>query len=250
MNKRIDLTKLGGFPVTQYTLDWMQDSYRSAFAALAIFIGDKVVLHGVENLAGTVSDGWVSLNGELLPFVGGLVAADCVVVETTEDRLFQDGNTKTVYYKRIVTFGAGAGSFPFADLQRIGTLKDMWLGMAPKDSLMYYEGLIADLPAGWQIHILSKGRVIVGQDDTDPTFETIGLTGGQKAVALAATHNGPHSHIAKRGESYTGGGAPTSPIFGRGANDPRDITIGSSGEGTPHNNLQPYYVAAIIKKVI
>lgn len=267
MHKRLDLTKLGGFPATQYTFDWMQDSYRSVFAAIAGLIGDKVVVSGMQVVGGNVANGFLSVGGEILPFIGGPIQPEIIIVETNEERLYRDGISKTVYYKRVAQFGA-PGGFPYADVVRVGTLKDMFYSLAPVGSLMYYEGNIADLPAGWVVHNLSKGRVIVGQDGTDADFLNIGDIGGAKTVTLDALQLPAHGHAYKDRylrENGTALGAVTFQEFAPPGHNGNlgnqgidsdnnkflylDSTTSNTGGGQPVSILMPYYIAAVIKKV-
>lgn len=123
MNKRIDFSKTGGFPLTQNTLAFMQDSYRLAFAALASMIGDKIIVYGCEVIGGIVSNGWIAVSGELIPFQGGALTdgATVVINDTKGERLFEDGTTQTVYFDKVARFGS-PGGFPFTDLKRVGTI--------------------------------------------------------------------------------------------------------------------------------
>ena len=123
MNKRIDLTNLGGFPLGEDTLDFMQQSYRDAFKAMASLCGDKSILTGVVVAIGAVSDGWISYGGELIPFVGG-AAADQVVIQELPalvKSIFNDGASRDVYFTKFASCGV-LGNFPFSDLKRIKTL--------------------------------------------------------------------------------------------------------------------------------
>jgi hypothetical protein len=131
MNKRIDLSKNGGFPLTQYTLDFMQQSYRAAFAALAGLIGDKVIVQGVDEAGGAVSDGWISYNGELIPLVGAPLGATphIIITEAKGERVFDNGATNEVYITKTTTIG-DAGLFPYSDLKRIDKLKDTFQALA------------------------------------------------------------------------------------------------------------------------
>ena len=86
--------------------------------------------------------------------------------------------------------------------------------------------------------------------------------GGEKAHALTSAENGPHTHTVTDpghthgvpiGESFLGAAGNTR--AGNGANNPGNqlttvshttgISIDSSGSGTAHNNLPPYF--ALIK---
>lgn len=120
MNQRIDFSKLGGFPATQFTFDFMQASYRNAFTALALMFGDKVILSGVDLIGAQYTDGWISIAGELMPFVGGTAQSEFIIEEIPATRLFQNGQTNTVYFKRQARFGSPG--IPFSQLRRMGEL--------------------------------------------------------------------------------------------------------------------------------
>lgn len=125
MNKRIDLTQVGGFPFTQEILDFMQVSYREAFKGIASLCGNKTILSGVVVTGGAVSSGWISYNGELIPFIGGATGADVVVEETSADLTFEDTVDRPVLFTKVAYIGA-PGTFPFSDLKPLNTLKEMW----------------------------------------------------------------------------------------------------------------------------
>ena len=120
MNKII-LTHLGGFPLEQDTLKFMQDAYGDLFSAIANLAGNKTILSGVQVVGGNVTDGWICYNGEILKFVGGAAGADVAIVEQGANVIFEDGSTKSVYKTRFATIGT-PGDFPFADLVRVDTL--------------------------------------------------------------------------------------------------------------------------------
>lgn len=124
MYQRIDFTNLGGYPLAQEDLDWMQKSFRDAFAAIADLIGDKVIISGVVEAAGSVSAGWISLGGELVPFQAGAISVDnkYIIDETTTALVFHDGSNNGVLISRIARFSAG-GPYDYNDLVRTGTIK-------------------------------------------------------------------------------------------------------------------------------
>lgn len=98
----------------------------------------------------------------------------------------------------------------------------------------------------------AKGRVLVGVDDADPTFNSANMTGGEKAVSLTSPgQNAPHVHgVTDPGHAH--GGGAYDPIFGGVAGEGNfagpaatqgaatGISIQSSGGGESHNNLQPF----------
>ena len=128
MNRRIDFNQLGGFPISQNTLAFLQQSYRDAFAALAAYFGDFVILSGVTDLGANYSDGWVCINGELVPFIGGTKASNIVITETVVGKLFADGSTKNVWYTRSASC-ASSGGTPFTSFTRLSGAKNDQLNL-------------------------------------------------------------------------------------------------------------------------
>lgn len=119
-NKRIDFTQPGGFPLTQNTLDYMQQSYRNAIQGLADLAGNNVIVSGMEEIGGNVADGWIIWNGELMPFEGGTKQNFFFIQEVKNTELFEDGILKEVYFTKKAKFG---GALPFTDLVRLDKLK-------------------------------------------------------------------------------------------------------------------------------
>ena len=125
MNKRIDFSFNGGFPATQYMTNFMQDSYRSCFMAFAALVGDKTIVQGCDVVGGQVTNGWISVGGELIQFIGGVLPPDAsvAITETPSSRLFENGSTHDVYFVKTATIST-PGTFPFADLKRLTLYKD------------------------------------------------------------------------------------------------------------------------------
>lgn len=256
MNKRIDLTNLGGFPLEQDTLDFMQQSYRGAFGALAKLCGDKVILTGVEVAGGNVSSGWIVYNGELIPFIGGSVAAKVLITETAVQATFEDTNVYDAYFTKSATCGT-SGDFDFSELVPLLTLQNIWLPGDIKEKLVdntYIatnfdsSGYGINMEIGWRI--LSKaypstaGKVMVNQDTSDPTFDTVGNTGGTKTGTIVQNQL-PASMVLKiplvQHTSSAGTFGVTDGPLATGST-PTDITVTNPGGGQSFNKLQPYYV--------
>ncbi len=121
MNKKIDYSNLGGFPLTQDVLAFMQDSYRDVLSAIARLCGNKVIVYGVTVAGANVSDGWLVINGEFIPFVGGNLGTQVLVSETGTPLTFEDASVPNVLFTKTATTGA-IGGFPFSDLVRLPTL--------------------------------------------------------------------------------------------------------------------------------
>lgn len=127
MNKRIDFNNNGGLPVTQDTFRFMQESYRDAFSALTGIIGNKTIVSGMEVNGGNVNNGWISYNGELVPFAGGPLGDGnyVVIVESGENATFENNAVFTVYFTRIARLSS-SGAFLFSELKKPEPIRDVW----------------------------------------------------------------------------------------------------------------------------
>lgn len=91
-----------------------------------------------------------------------------------------------------------------------------------------------------------KGKVPVGLDSSDTSFDTIGETGGEKAHTLTINEMPSHNHGIglNSGGSSAGSGLPYTytPNGYRTYGDSGAEMILKTGGGYAHNNLQPYIV--------
>lgn len=257
---RIDLSNLGGFPFEQDTLAFMQDSYKDMFASVAALCGNKTIISGVVKSGGVVSDGWISYNGEIIKFVGGVYADQVVITDAPDatQATFEDATQRDVYFTKTATCGA-VGDFAFTDLVSLPGLQNIWkkddVRMAYKDSTYVTAnfdgagyGVNAEL--GWRILSkalpLTAGKVFVNVDpaDADATnnFNTVGNNGGEKKHQLTIPEMPAHTH------TQTGVNAANSGTSGSGANNGTSNT-GSTGGNAAHNNVQPYFVMLYLIKL-
>ena len=135
MNK-INFNQAGGFPLSTNILDAMQSAY-AIFNQLGSLAGNKAIISGCEQLGNTVADGVIFLNGEILPFKGGAIGSSVVIKEESESRVFEDGATKPVIFKKYVTFGSSTPdkTFAWADFKRVDNLLDLTEKKAEKIEL-------------------------------------------------------------------------------------------------------------------
>ncbi len=120
---RIDFSYTGGFPLETDTLDFLQKSYTSTINALTGLGGDNYIISGIEDDGHHTTDGWVVIQGEILPFKGDLKQSSVIIVEAVKTVDFEDGRERGVYLSRYATFGTGLKSIPFARLARISDLQ-------------------------------------------------------------------------------------------------------------------------------
>lgn len=92
-----------------------------------------------------------------------------------------------------------------------------------------------------------RGRFPVGIKSTDPEYDTLGETGGEKTHTLSeaelATHH--HSYPYTAGLGAPGAGNAVAYTGGQGSTQ----NSSDAGDGDPHNNLPPYFGINFIIRV-
>lgn len=289
MNKIAELTNLGGFPLTQYTLDFMQQSYREALAAISRLIGNAVIVAGMEESPTNVTDGWISYNGELLPFSGGPKQSTWIIEEITENRRFADDQERTVYFTRRARFGSGG--IPYANLQRIDTLLALKSTLAALNNRLSQKidkvwkrgdvievdcdaaylqanfdntGLGKNERDGWAIcNGLNGtrnrgGRFPVGYDPSRSDYNLLGRIGGQEFVTLTVNEMPSHMHtgnkqVSPRGWPKQSGDRTDRYYYIDGNKDDwwarETFDTAYTGGNGAHENRPPFFVTLWIMKL-
>jgi microcystin-dependent protein len=265
MNKRIDYTQPDGLGVSQDTLNFMQTSYRDALSAIGRAFGNNTILYGCEVNGSNVSDGWVYIDGEMMPFIGGVFNPRVLVDEVVDVEQFSDLSTKTVYYTKVAR-SVALGGIPFSDLRSLKTIQAMQLSLVPANGIMIWWGEPENPPTGWAYCNGQNGtpdmRSIfpVGFDVRDADYNIVGKKGGLKTVSLTAAQNGLHDHTTHGKGSilgnflnrllnnrYSQGGGADS--FGGGSSPDNTMRTGDSGTGQAHENRPPYMAVVFIMKL-
>lgn len=238
----MDIIKLfpDGFPLTIERLAFVQNAYKKAITELAGGItGKAVILEGVVNTAGTLSDGViVTPSGEIIAFQGGAIDPRVAIFETVTQVPYNidannDGNldlkdSDVVRVAKCADTG-GVDSFNFSELKRVPNLKSLF----PVGIILPYEGLPTDtLPAGWEFYDLAD-TFIMGAGGTN----AVGTNGGANsknilqanlpnyAITGNTSSSGSHTHPYRDGyyiESYPTGGISGNEYVGgdkRGSGD-------------------------------
>ena len=180
-SRRMDLTLLGGLGLTQDALDFMQTTYRHGFTASAKAYGSKIIVAGVEDQGATVTDGYVVIDGELMPFVGGAKAPMVWLEDVSDTELFGDSSQKTVYYTRRARMGV-IGVAELTDFRRWKTdrtnlddsevvasakavkkINDALLSILGFESAIVLSGCsVSDINTGAGTLAISAGTVLIG----------------------------------------------------------------------------------------
>ncbi|WP_447951332.1 hypothetical protein [Chryseobacterium koreense] len=263
---RIDYNQTGGFPLSTQILDAAQKAYND-FNQLGYLAGNNlVIITGCDPAAGgTVTNGFVVINGELLPFVGTTQTTNVIIVETADSRGFEDGSVKPVIYTRYATFGDGPEVFQWADFRRPMTL------FALEDRLTQLEkavpvGLVAiwgkpadAIPNGWVAHTDFEGTVPVARKAGDVNFGA--ALGTKIGTAQVTLNSGQLPKMEGVFETITGNSVFPTGIAAYTYSSPAYIGGGSLstfshkgvkisfGNGESHTNIQPSTIVDYIRFV-
>jgi hypothetical protein len=126
MNIQYDFTQTGGFPFDQGVLNDEQSGILNVEQALAAALGPLVIVSGCLVTGSTVSAGVVIMpyNGvpQLVPFNGGNLGANVIIIETDNDLTYFNGSTLPSQKVRVAGFGAdGVQVNPWSSFVRLTT---------------------------------------------------------------------------------------------------------------------------------
>lgn len=123
---KIDFTKYTEFPVSAETFDFMQDMIKQV-GALANVLGPYVIVSGCElNEAQTErSPGWVSVNGEIMPYEGGMNTSTVGVLETKQGVQVYDQNYSDIYIRRKLVSMTGPSAIDWLLFKNISTISNL-----------------------------------------------------------------------------------------------------------------------------
>lgn len=183
MYKRIDFTQLEGLPLTQDTMQFLQSSYRDALSGIAQLLGDYVIVAGVADQGANWGDGWVAINGELLPFVGGVKASQIVIEQTIVAKQYSDGTSRNAWYTRVAKNGVTGGT-PFSSFVRLDTIKQ----------------IIANVAAAQSAASAAAGAAAAAQG----TANTASNAASNAQNSANSANSNANSRVAKSGDTMTG----------------------------------------------
>ncbi|MFV0310524.1 MAG: hypothetical protein ACK5KN_02605 [Dysgonomonas sp.] len=121
IHQGFDFAQLGGFPLNQQRLEWMQTAYAELSGGLAAMFGDNVIVSGCIVSGQSVSDGWIVVNGELLPFLFSQTGVlDTFLIRTDLTPLtFKDASNKSVQFRKYAQFGTSSDAIAWNTLKRL-----------------------------------------------------------------------------------------------------------------------------------
>lgn len=191
---RINYNQTGGFPLDNNNLAFLQDAL-SLMQHFGNMAGNMAIISGC-SIAGTmVADGVVFINDEILPFKGGNIGTNVIIIETSENGTFEDGSSKPIEYTRYATFGSSTPdkTFSWSSFYRPLGLKAMEKRLVHPGFIQDYYGSVESIPAGWYLCDGTngtpdlRGMFVVGYHPEIAEYNEVGKTGGHIKVTPSAT---------------------------------------------------------------
>jgi len=258
------------FPLSSETMDFLQQMIFLTKELSGIANDGNYILSGCVESGMSVSEGFVLINGEILPFAGGS-KQPMVFIHEVRDGINASGyEFPQAYITRTVEFGIGDepqrwDSFKpiltntriLEEFARINEEISKLVGV-PAGVICMWSGSISKIPTGWALcdglsgrpNLL--GRFVVGYDQSDSDYNSIGKQGGTKKVTLSVNEMPKHDHEIKFTNQKWGDNANRRPFPNKYGTE--SYTVGTprtqdTGGSQAHENRPPYYVLAYIIKL-
>ena len=136
-------------------------------------------------------------------------------------------------------------------------------GTIPVGGIIRWSGAANKVPDGWKLCDGEEGtpnlngKFIVGYDPNDSDYNTVGKTGGARAVTLSKDQMPSHTHeVWGRSSGYTARHNDDAEVityankgWGSSSNYQKINDSGSAGNGQAHENRPPYYAMCFIMRV-
>jgi hypothetical protein len=279
MKLNIEFLQTGGVPLTNDLMANIMEAIK-LYDALGSLAGHITIIAGCDPVTGsttTVHPGVVAINDELLYFEGGLIDTNVFIQEQNVLKNFQDQTSKILVKKRTVKFGNATppNSFPWSDFVKLKTIKEiqqialaaatqaqvtdlsdrievletLTAPIATKMIRWFFEGDIADIPAGWEIDTNMQGFVPIGVDTTDINFNAPGKKYGTKMHKLTLAESPSHYHNMPYQIYIESAGKANSDAYHRVSGNYVNRNTASVGGDQPHNNIQPSIAGYWIKPI-
>lgn len=223
-------------------LFWMNSDGQFHSSADGRFIGSNTLsTYGVTGVKGSAESSYRKGEVNITPANLGIPNARNITISTA-DPTSSDGGNGDVWIK----YGNAQSNCPFP-------VGGVYISIASTDPSSIWAGTT------WEQ--FAKGRTLVGLNSSDSNFNTVGQTGGEKTHTLTTNELPAHGHGMAHTHSYTGpntgswkvgtGKAHTwcTSAGGKTSGGASKTTTDNAGDGAAHNNLQPYIVVYMWKRV-
>lgn len=277
MNKG-NFTATDNFPVSTFTYDFLQQMSILA-GKLAALGGLNYILSGCTKEGNNVNDGFIVINGEVLPFKGGVLKDKVTIKETKLTDSFAGVDYPESYILRNAEF-SDMGEYNWDDFVQVVTNQELqkqinsvrgepvgmkidWSGRVDRvpENYVLADGRIlrtADYPdlawvygkeneESFSVPDL-RDRFIVGFNSTNPDYDSIGKKGGAEKLILTIDQMPNHAHGIKFTENKWGDNANSRPFPDATGSAGYTAQTEAVGGGEEIDIRPKYYVLAYIIK--
>jgi microcystin-dependent protein len=226
---RINFLAQDSFPVSTNTLERLQQEI-SRVANMSFLGGSNYILSGCVDSGTNVTPGIIVIEGELLPFIGGIKQEKIAIQETQQTLTAFGISYPEAYINRVAVFSS-TGQYNWSDFKQVlttqelqqridnikgdkpGTVK-MWAGQIEKISQEYrlcdgallsvidYPELFENLGTAFGGNGVSsfalpdlRAKFIVGFDSSKTDYNALGKYGGNETVTLTKDQIPAHDHV-------------------------------------------------------
>jgi len=230
-------------------------------------LGPLAIISGCVVTGSTVSAGVVAIDGQIMPFTGGTLGTNVIIVQTPTDLTYFSGSTLPSKIAQVAAFGDDGVHFnawaDFVSITPEGVLADVanvWLTGDVKQidvSEAYITanfdgtGLGTNERLGWAIcngnngTVNRLGKFSVQRNPADSNFAAMGDAGGAESVVLNANQI-PELETAA---AFAASGGSTPLVATTGGGTPVGIVVnaGTTNQAVP--TLPPFIVTLFIQKL-
>ena len=207
------------------------------------FIGENTLsTYGATGVKGSAESSYRKGEVNITPANLGIPNARNITISTA-DPTSSDGGNGDVW----ITYGSTQSDCPFP-------VGGIYISIASTNPSSIWAGTT------WEQ--FAAGRTLVGLDTSDADFNTVGMMDGEKEHTLTIDQIPAHGHGMAHTHSYTGpntgswktgtnGKSHTwcTSAGGKTSGGASKTTTDNAGGGSAHNNLQPYIVVYMWKRV-
>lgn len=152
------------------------------------------------------------------------------------------GGQATLYYKEKKLFDSGSTTVD----------GDTYLVKAPVGTIVIWGGTADTIPTGWHLCDGEDGtpdlrdKFVLGAEGSHSVDET----GGEEKVSLTISQIPSHNHaINLKGSGNATAGNFADTFLKEAVYENGKLNTTSTGSGSPHNNMPPYYALCYIMKI-
>ncbi|NMA73136.1 MAG: hypothetical protein GX963_03045 [Bacteroidales bacterium] len=277
---RINFLAKDDFPFSADTANMMQSQTLLA-AKMALLGGGNYILSGCVDNGKSVTDGFIVIGGELLPFQGGAKKERVSITETYKT-LSAFGNEYPEAYVYRYAKLSDAGTHDWDDFTQVLTNKDienrlnslkgeetgfvkMWSGRVdriPEDYRLCNGDIVSTKDYPELAYSFGKEtetrfalpdlrrRFVVGYDNAvDSGYNEMWSKGGQETVTLTEKQMPKHTHKIKFVDEKWGDNANSRPFPNPAGTAGYSAETTETGGGEAHENRPPFNVLAYVVKV-